>query len=164
MLNIVLFGPPGAGKGTQANFLKDTFNLVHISTGDVFRKNIKNQTPLGILAQSYMDKGTLVPDQVTIDMLSDEVSKNSTARGFIFDGFPRNIVQANALDTVLSKHSAQVDAMIALEVEDEILVMRLLKRGETSGRSDDLSEEIVRNRIKIYYSETAILKSYLIAD
>ena len=137
MLNIVLFGPPGAGKGTQANFLKDTFNLVHISTGDVFRKNIKNQTPLGILAQSYMDKGALVPDQVTIDMLSDEVSKNITARGFIFDGFPRNIVQADALDTVLSKHSAQVDAMIALEVEDEILVKRLLKRGETSGRSDD---------------------------
>ena len=160
MLNIVLFGPPGAGKGTQANFLKDAFNLVHISTGDVFRKNIKNQTPLGILAQSYMDKGALVPDQVTIDMLNDEVSKNRTARGFIFDGFPRNIVQADALDTVLSKHSAQVDAMIALEVEDEVLVKRLLKRGEISGRSDDSSEKIVRNRIKIYYSETAILKSY----
>ena len=160
MLNIVLFGPPGAGKGTQANFLKNTFNLVHISTGDVFRKNIKNQTPLGILAQSYMDKGALVPDQVTIDMLNDEVSKNRTARGFIFDGFPRNIVQADALDTVLSKHSAQVDAMIALEVDDEILIKRLLKRGETSGRSDDSSEDIVRNRIEIYYSETAILKSY----
>ena len=160
MLNIVLFGPPGAGKGTQANFLKETFNLVHISTGDVFRKNIKNETDLGILAQSYIHKGALVPDQVTIDMLSDEVSKYTTGKGFIFDGFPRNIVQADALESVLSKHSAQVDAMIALEVEDKILVKRLLKRGETSGRSDDSSEDIVRNRIKIYYSETAILKSY----
>ena len=129
MLNIVLFGPPGAGKGTQANFLKSTFNLVHISTGDVFRKNIKNQTPLGILAQSYIDRGALVPDQVTIDMLSDEVYKNTTGKGFIFDGFPRNIVQAEALDSVLSKHSAQVDAMIALEVEDEILVSYLIATG-----------------------------------
>lgn len=160
MLNIVLFGPPGAGKGTQANFLKDSFNLKHISTGDVFRKNIKNQTPLGNLAQSYMDKGALVPDQVTIDMLSDEVSKNTSVVGFIFDGFPRNTVQADALESLLSKYDAQVDAMIALEVADEVLVKRLLKRGETSGRADDSSEEIVRNRIKIYYSETAILKSY----
>ena len=160
MLNIVLFGPPGAGKGTQANFLKESFNLKHISTGDVFRKNIKNQTSLGNLAQSYMDKGALVPDQVTIDMLSDEVSKNTSVEGFIFDGFPRNTVQADALESLLSKYDAQVDAMIALEVADEVLVKRLLKRGETSGRADDSSEEIVRNRIQIYYSETAILKSY----
>lgn len=160
MKNIVLFGPPGAGKGTQANFLKDTYKLVHISTGDVFRKNIKNQTSLGTLAQSYMDKGELVPDQITIDMLADEVEKNAHGNGFIFDGFPRNTIQADALEEVLSIHGAEVNAMIALEVDDEVLVERLLKRGETSGRSDDSSEDIVRNRINIYYNETAILKSY----
>ena len=160
MINLILFGKPGSGKGTQAEFVKKRYNLVHISTGDVFRYNISKNTDLGLLAKSYMEKGDLVPDQVTIKMLENEVEKFPKAKGFIFDGFPRNIVQADALDSVLSKHSAQVDAMIALEVEDEILVKRLLKRGETSGRSDDSSEEIVRNRIKIYYSETAILKSY----
>lgn len=160
MKNIVLFGPPGAGKGTQANFLKDTYNLIHISTGDVFRNNIKHKTPLGLLAQSFMNKGELVPDQVTIDMLGNEVAKNIEGNGFIFDGFPRNIPQADALEDVLATYGTQVNAMIALEVGDEILVKRLLKRGETSGRADDSSEDIVRNRIKIYYNETAILKSY----
>ena len=160
MKNIVLFGPPGAGKGTQANFLKETYDLVHISTGDVFRYNIKNQTDLGLLAKSYMDKGELVPDQVTIDMLDDVVANTPEANGFIFDGFPRNTFQAEALDDILKAYNAEVNAMIALEVDDEVLVKRLLKRGQTSGRSDDSSEEIVRNRIKIYYNETAILKSF----
>jgi len=160
MTNIVLFGPPGAGKGTQANFLKEQYNLVHISTGDVFRYNIKNETALGNLAKSYIDKGELVPDQVTIDMLEAEVEKNSDAEGFIFDGFPRTNAQADALDKLMNDKDSQINAMIALEVEDEVLVTRLLERGKTSGRPDDADESIIRNRIKEYYSKTAILKDY----
>ncbi len=160
MTNIVLFGPPGAGKGTQANFLKDKYNLVHISTGDVFRYNIKNETALGMLAKSYMDKGELVPDEVTIDMLNAEVEKNTDAKGFIFDGFPRTNAQAEALDVLMSSKDSQINAMVALEVDDEVLVQRLLERGKTSGRADDADESIIRNRIKEYYSKTAILKDY----
>jgi adenylate kinase len=164
MTNLVLFGPPGAGKGTQAEFLKTKYNLVHISTGDVFRYNIKNETALGTLAKSYMDKGALVPDQVTIDMLSAEVDKNADANGFIFDGFPRNEFQAEALDKLLENKDSRVNAMVALEVDDEMLVKRLLERGKTSGRPDDADESIIRNRIKIYYDETAILKDYYSAQ
>ena len=160
MTNIVLFGPPGAGKGTQANFLKDQYDLVHISTGDVFRYNIKNETALGMLAKSYMDKGQLVPDKVTIDMLNNEVEKNSTAKGFIFDGFPRTNAQAKALDELMESKDSQINAMVALEVEDDVLVKRLLERGKTSGRADDADESIIRNRIKEYYDKTAILKDY----
>ena len=160
MTNLVLFGPPGAGKGTQASFLKDKYNLIHISTGDVFRYNIKNATALGVLAKSFMDKGQLVPDTVTIDMLSAEVDKNPNANGFIFDGFPRTTAQAEALDVLLANKHTEVSAMIALEVDDEILVQRLLERGKTSGRKDDADESVIRNRIKVYYEETAILKGY----
>ncbi|WP_179354514.1 adenylate kinase [Winogradskyella vidalii] len=160
MTNIVLFGPPGAGKGTQANFLKEKYDLIHISTGDVFRFNIKNETALGMLAKSYMDKGELVPDQVTIDMLNKEVEKNADAKGFIFDGFPRTNAQAKALDELMDSKDSQIDAMVALEVDDEVLVKRLLERGKTSGRADDADESIIRNRIKEYYSKTAILKDY----
>ncbi|MGB1211548.1 MAG: adenylate kinase, partial [Lacinutrix venerupis] len=164
MTNLVLFGPPGAGKGTQANFLKEKYNLVHISTGDVFRFNIKNETALGTLAKSFMDKGELVPDQVTIDMLNAEVEKNAGANGFIFDGFPRTNAQAEALDKLMESKDSQINAMIALEVEDEVLVERLLERGKSSGRKDDANETVIRNRIKEYYKKTAILKDYYSAQ
>ena len=161
MLNIVLFGPPGAGKGTQAQFLIDKYQLVHLSTGDLFRKNIGEGTELGKLAKSYMDKGELVPDQVTVDMLKDAVESNkSGAKGFIFDGYPRNTLQAEVLDTFLNEMQLPVTVALALEVEDEILVERILKRGETSGRSDDTSVETIRERIRVYYENTAILKDY----
>lgn len=160
MINVVLFGPPGAGKGTQAEFLKDKYQLVHISTGDVFRYNIKNATELGVLAKSYIDKGQLVPDEVTINMLNAEVDSNPEAKGFIFDGFPRTEAQADALAELLTSKNTAVSAMVALEVDDEVLVERLLERGKTSGRADDADESIIRNRIKVYYAETAILKGY----
>ncbi len=160
MTNLVLFGPPGAGKGTQAEILKEKYKLVHISTGDVFRFNIKNQTELGLSAKSFIDKGQLVPDEVTINMLSAEVDQNEGANGFIFDGFPRTEAQADALSVLLKEKGTEVSAMIALEVEDHILVERLLERGKTSGRPDDADEEVIKNRIKVYYDETAILKEY----
>ena len=156
MINIVLFGPPGSGKGTQAQNLIQKFNLKQISTGDLFRHNIKNETELGKLAKSYMDKGELVPDQVTIDMLIDELKKTTDAQGFIFDGFPRTAFQTEALeDIVKNVLNDQIDICLSLVVEDEILVKRLLERGKTSGRSDDADENIIRNRIKEYYTKTA---------
>ena len=160
MKNIVLFGPPGAGKGTQATFLKDMYHLVHISTGDVFRYNIKNQTELGLLAKKYMDEGDLVPDEVTINMLKAEVEKNAKANGFIFDGFPRTESQAEALDTFLAEKGEQINGMVALEVPEDKLVERLLERGKTSGRTDDTDESKIRNRFNEYNTKTAILKDY----
>lgn len=160
MTNIVLFGPPGAGKGTQAEILKKKYNLVHISTGDVFRYNIKNATELGSLAKSYMDKGHLVPDEVTINMLQAEVKKNLGSNGFIFDGFPRTEAQANALTKLMQEENMQIDAMIALEVNDEVLAKRLLERGKTSGRTDDANEKVIRERITEYYRKTDILKQH----
>ncbi len=164
MINLVLFGSPGAGKGTQAKRLEEKYNLIHISTGDVFRHNIKNETELGKLAKSYIDQGQLVPDAVTIDLLKSEVEKNKDAKGFIFDGFPRTTAQAEALDDFLNSKNTQVNAMLTLEVDDEILVKRLLDRGKTSGRKDDANEHIIRERIKVYYEQTDIVKSYYQRD
>ncbi|WP_222984930.1 adenylate kinase [Flagellimonas meishanensis] len=160
MINLVLFGKPGAGKGTQAGVLKEKYNLKHISTGDVFRYNIKNGTNLGKLAKSYIDKGDLVPDEVTVDMLKAEVEKNPDAAGFIFDGFPRTAAQAEALDNFLDSKDMKVNATIALEADDDILVARLLERGKSSGRSDDQDEGKIRNRFDEYNQKTAPLKAY----
>ncbi len=160
MINLVLFGKPGAGKGTQASFLKEKYHLVHISTGDVFRFNIKNATELGALAKSYMDKGDLVPDEVTINMLEAEVEKNTDASGFIFDGFPRTTEQAEALDDLLNSKGMEVNATIALEAEDEILIDRLIKRGKSSGRTDDQDENKIRHRFQEYNQKTAPLIDY----
>lgn len=160
MKNIILFGKPGAGKGTQALLLREAFGLVHISTGDLFRHNIGNNTALGVLAKSYMDKGDLVPDEVTIQMLEAEVDANPEAGGFIFDGFPRTTKQALALDTFLEGKSMQIHATIALEVDETALVQRLLQRGEDSGRPDDQDEQKIRNRFAEYNKKTAPLIDY----
>ena len=160
MTNLVLFGKPGAGKGTQAAVLKDKYNLVHISTGDIFRYNIKNETKLGKLAQSYMDKGDLVPDEVTIQMLQEEVEKNPNAEGFIFDGFPRTIAQAEALDAFLTSKGMRIHGTLALEADDEVLIKRLVERGKVSGRTDDQDEEKIRNRFTEYNEKTAPLIAF----
>ena len=164
MLNIVLFGPPGAGKGTQAEKLIAKYNLCHLSTGDIFRANIKGETELGKLAKSYMDKGELVPDQVTISMLEAEVEKNPTAQGFIFDGFPRTTPQANALANFLTSKGTSISVMLALDVKEEELIKRLLLRGADSGRADDKDENIIANRIKVYNEQTAVVADFYAAE
>ena len=160
MLNIILFGPPGAGKGTQSARLIGKYGLVHLSTGDVFRYNIKNQTELGILAKSFIDKGQLVPDEVTNQMVKDFIARNNNNKGFIFDGYPRTIAQGKNLDRVLEEYQANVTSMIALKVDEDELVNRLLERGKSSGRPDDQDEAIIRNRFKVYNDETSPLSDF----
>lgn len=160
MLNIILFGPPGAGKGTQSAKLLEKYELTHLSTGDIFRYNMKNDTELGVLAKEYIDKGELVPDEVTVGMVEDFLDRNSEANGFIFDGFPRTIAQGEALDRIMDKKGQKIDLMLALEVEEDELVRRLLERGKTSGRADDQDEATIRNRFKVYEEETSPLAKY----
>ncbi|MDX1943355.1 MAG: adenylate kinase [Saprospiraceae bacterium] len=155
MINLILFGPPGSGKGTQAAKLVEQYALLHISTGDLFRYEMSNDTPLGQAAKSYIAKGELVPDEVTIGMLRNKVEANPDVRGYIFDGFPRTIAQSEALDALLAEKDGEVSKLIMLDVPDDEIVARILNRGKTSGRTDDLDEDIVRNRIQIYKNETS---------
>ena len=158
--NIVLFGPPGAGKGTQSKFLNERYGLEHLSTGDLLRAEIKAETPLGLQAQELMSSGELVPDHVVVGMIRNLIEESPDSKGFIFDGFPRTRAQAEALDTTLEKIGSNISLMLALEVEEEELVKRLLGRGVTGGRPDDKSEEVVRKRIREYEKKTAPLKEY----
>ena len=158
--NIVLFGPPGAGKGTQSKFLTERYGLQHLSTGDLLRAEIHAETPLGLQAQELMSAGELVPDEVVIGMIRNRLEDSPDAKGFIFDGFPRTRAQAEALDATLVKIGSEISLMLALEVEEEELVRRLLGRGATSGRPDDKSEDVVRKRILEYEEKTAPLKEY----
>jgi adenylate kinase len=164
MLNIVLFGPPGAGKGTQSEKLIEKFQLIHLSTGDLLRSEIEQQTELGLQAKLLMDKGELVPDAVVIGMIRSKLEHNQQANGFIFDGFPRTAAQAEALDNLLSEKNTNISCMLALEVDNEELTKRLLLRGQDSGRADDQNEEIIRNRIKEYNNKTAPLKEFYSAQ
>jgi adenylate kinase len=160
MLNIVLFGPPGAGKGTQSEKIISKNELIHISTGDLFRKHIGENTELGTLAKSYMDKGNLVPDEVVIGMVEDKIQENLSANGFIFDGFPRTVNQAESLDTMLEKHGLAISGMIALEVPEHELRTRIKERSKTSGRVDDQDDDKVSNRIRVYNEETSPVADY----
>jgi adenylate kinase len=160
MLNLVLFGPPGAGKGTQAIFLAQTFNLVHLSTGDLLRHEIAEKTDLGNIASEIISKGELVPDSIVISMIESKLKKPKSTVGFIFDGFPRTAPQAKALDELLNKHHSKVSVMLCLEVGKEELVNRLINRGLTSGRIDDTDRATIENRINVYNEKTAPIISY----
>lgn len=160
MKNFVLFGKPGSGKGTQAEHLSEKYKLYHISTGDLFRKNISQNSNLGLLAQSYMDKGELVPDEVTIKMLENEIKENPQSKGFLFDGFPRTIAQAESLDKFLKSIDMQINATIALDVDEQELISRIIDRGKTSNRSDDQDIEKIQNRFNEYNMKTSTLSKY----
>ena len=160
MFNLILFGPPGSGKGTQSEKLIAKYGLKHLSTGDLLRSEIANQTPLGVEAKKLMDKGQLVPDEVVIGMISSALDANPHAKGFLFDGFPRTAAQAEALDKLLELKKTSIAVMLALNVTEEELVKRLMKRGETSGRSDDTNENVIRARITEYHNKTAVVADY----
>jgi adenylate kinase len=160
MLNLVLFGPPGAGKGTQAQFLVETFGLIHLSTGDLLRKRIAEGTTLGLEANIYMEKGELVPDKIVVGMIEHKLDESGDINGFVFDGFPRTVRQAEALDKMLKKHGESVSGMLSLEVNKQELINRLLSRGKDSGRADDQNQSIIENRINIYNEKTLPLIEY----
>lgn len=160
MFNLILFGPPGSGKGTQSERIITKYGLRHLSTGDMLRAEISEQSPLGMEAKKFMDKGQLVPDEVVIGMIGKVLNNNKTAKGFLFDGFPRTAAQANALDKLLNENNQSIAVMLALQVGEAELVKRLLKRGETSGRSDDNNEQVILARIKEYHNKTAAVADY----
>jgi len=159
-INLILFGPPGSGKGTQAKILEKKYGLLQVSTGDLFRYELGNNTPLGQKARTYMDKGQLVPDAITVAMLKNKLEMHPEVRGYILDGFPRTIAQSEALDTLLKERDESVSQLIALVVEEDEIVTRLLERGKTSGRADDANEEVIRNRIAVYKKETSPVYNY----
>jgi len=160
MFNLILFGPPGSGKGTQSEKLIARYGLKHLSTGDLLRSEIAGQTALGLAAKSLMDKGQLVPDEVVIGMIDHALVNNPKARGFLFDGFPRTKAQSEALDALLEKKGAAIDVVLALDVTEDELIKRLLNRGLTSGRSDDTKEEVIRARIGEYHNKTSTVAHY----
>jgi adenylate kinase len=159
MLNIVLFGPPGSGKGTQSEFIIEKYGLVHLSTGDILRSEVANKTELGLKAKEIMDRGELVSDEIVIGMIGNKIEAGKDAKGFIFDGFPRTVAQAEALDKLLSSHNQEITMMIALDVEKDELIARLLKRGQESGRADD-NLETIQNRINVYHNQTSPVMEY----
>lgn len=163
MFNIILFGPPGSGKGTQSSKLIEKYGLKHLSTGDLLRSEIANQTPLGIEAKNFMDKGQLVPDEVVIGMISSALETNPNVPGFLFDGFPRTAAQAEALDKLLQLKKTAIAVMLALDVSEDELVKRLLNRGQSSGRSDDTNETVIRSRIEEYENKTKAVADYYAA-
>lgn len=160
MLNIILFGAPGSGKGTQSEKIVEKFHLKHISTGDLLRSEIAAGTPLGKEAKQFMNKGVLVPDAVVIGIIGETIENNKDANGFLFDGFPRTTAQAEALDKLLKLHKTQIDVVLALDVNENELIKRLLERGKTSGRADDSSEGVVRSRIEEYHKKTEMVTAY----
>lgn len=160
MFNLILFGPPGSGKGTQSEKIVEKFGLIHLSTGNLLRQEIAEKTPLGTEAKNFMDKGQLVPDEVVIGMIDSCLEKHANAKGFLFDGFPRTVAQAEALDKLLALKKTSICKVIALEVDEEELARRLAKRGETSGRSDDINEEVIRQRFAVYKRDTEPVAAY----
>lgn len=160
MFNLILFGPPGSGKGTQSEKIVEKFGLIHLSTGNLLRQEIADKTPLGLEAKNFMDKGQLVPDEVVIGMIDSCLEKHPSAKGFLFDGFPRTIAQAEALDRLLTLKKTSITKVIALDVLEEELISRLIKRGATSGRSDDTNEEVIRKRFLVYKNETEPVADY----
>jgi len=160
MFNLILFGPPGSGKGTQSEKLVDKYGLLHLSTGNLLREEIANKTPLGIEAKKFIDNGQLVPDEVVIGMVDSYFDKHKEAKGFLFDGFPRTVAQAQALDKLLALKKTDIATVLALDVSEDELVKRLLNRGKTSGRSDDTNDEVIRKRFSVYSTETSPVAEY----